>query len=197
MLEDGKLAHGASGTRPYMAPEVFRCYIDESSYYSYPVDWWSLGVTAYELLRHKRPFEIHSDMATLPVLELFSKPLEVSTHWTPDFTNLIVKMMAINPEKRISTLDQLRKHPAMVEMNFDAVVKKAVTPLFVPKKNELHCDPTYELEEMIVESRPLYAKKSKNKKSTKPKKDQVQPQDTNASQSFLLFRKCYLIVSFM
>lgn len=33
------------------APEVFQVYLDGGPGYSYPVDWWSLGVTAYELLR--------------------------------------------------------------------------------------------------------------------------------------------------
>ena len=33
------------------APEVFQVYVDGGPGYSYPVDWWSLGVTAYELLR--------------------------------------------------------------------------------------------------------------------------------------------------
>lgn len=33
------------------APEVFQVYVDGGPGYSYPVDWWSLGITAYELLR--------------------------------------------------------------------------------------------------------------------------------------------------
>ena len=176
------MAHGASGTRPYMAPEVFRCYVDETSLYSYSVDWWSLGVTVYELLRYKRPFEIHSDTSAHVVLENFTKPLEVSTHWTSDFADLLIRMMALNPEERLSTLEQLKAHNAMAGMNWDEIMKKEAKPLFVPKKNELHCDPTYELEEMIVESRPLYAKRPKNKNkkpNAKTKKSQVQPTNPN------------------
>lgn len=33
------------------APEVFQVCVDGGPGYSYPVDWWSLGITAYELLR--------------------------------------------------------------------------------------------------------------------------------------------------
>ena len=36
----------------YMAPQVV-----SRKGYSWQVDWWSLGVTAYELLFHKRPFD--------------------------------------------------------------------------------------------------------------------------------------------
>jgi serine/threonine protein kinase len=45
----------ASGTLPYLAPEVLtisRCH-------SYQADFWSLGIVAYELLFHCRPFDTH------------------------------------------------------------------------------------------------------------------------------------------
>jgi serine/threonine kinase 32 len=40
------------GTMAYMAPEIF-----SRRGYSWQVDWWSLGIVAYELLWHKRPFD--------------------------------------------------------------------------------------------------------------------------------------------
>lgn len=41
----------------YMAPEV----VDVSRRgYSWQVDWWGLGVSAFELLWHKRPFDGNS-----------------------------------------------------------------------------------------------------------------------------------------
>ena len=36
-----------------IAPEVYNCVAEDFPGYSFPVDWWSLGVTAYELLRGK------------------------------------------------------------------------------------------------------------------------------------------------
>jgi serine/threonine kinase 32 len=36
----------------YMAPQVVG-----RKGYSWAIDWWSLGVTAYELLFHRRPFD--------------------------------------------------------------------------------------------------------------------------------------------
>ena len=48
---DHRLHISVAGSMPYMAPQVIR-----KTGYSWQVDWWSLGVTAYELLFHKLPF---------------------------------------------------------------------------------------------------------------------------------------------
>ena len=41
-----------AGSMAYMAPQVV-----SKKGYSWHIDWWSLGVTAYELIFHKRPFD--------------------------------------------------------------------------------------------------------------------------------------------
>lgn len=46
-----KLLTGVAGSMAYMAPEVLA-----KKGYTNTVDWWSLGVVAYELLFGKRPF---------------------------------------------------------------------------------------------------------------------------------------------
>lgn len=44
--------NSVAGSMAYMAPQVVG-----RQGYSWQVDWWSLGITAYELLFNKRPFE--------------------------------------------------------------------------------------------------------------------------------------------
>ena len=47
-----RLHSSVAGSMAYMAPQVV-----SRKGYSWHIDWWSLGVTAYELLFHSRPFD--------------------------------------------------------------------------------------------------------------------------------------------
>ena len=47
-----RLHTSVAGSMAYMAPEVIGRYG-----YTWCADWWSLGVVAWELLFHRRPFD--------------------------------------------------------------------------------------------------------------------------------------------
>ncbi|XP_060233307.1 serine/threonine-protein kinase 32A isoform X2 [Meriones unguiculatus] len=119
-----------AGTKPYMAPEMFSSRKETG--YSFAVDWWSLGVTAYELLRGR--------------------------------------LLEPNPDQRFSHLTDIQNFPYMSDMNWDAVLQKRLVPGFIPTKDRLNCDPTFELEEMILESKPLHKKKKRLAKREKMRK---------------------------
>ncbi|XP_048399801.1 serine/threonine-protein kinase 32B-like isoform X4 [Stegostoma tigrinum] len=124
VVKDSEKATSMAGTKPYMAPELFQTFLEGGPGYSYPVDWWSLGITSYELLRG----------------------------W------LLVK----EPECRPSNLKDIQNSPYLADVNWDAVLEKNLPPAFVPnQKGRLNCDPTFELEEMILESKPLHKKKKR------------------------------------
>ena len=52
-VPEGKIAISLSGTRPYLAPEVFMSSIGKLPGYSFEADWWSWGITLCELVRGK------------------------------------------------------------------------------------------------------------------------------------------------
>ncbi|XP_047574813.1 serine/threonine-protein kinase 32B isoform X2 [Lutra lutra] len=144
------------------APEVFQVYVDGGPGYSYPVDWWSLGVTAYELLRGWRPYEIHSATPIDEILNMFKvERVHYSSTWCKGMVALLKKLLTKDPESRLSSLGDVQSAPYLSDMNWDAVFEKALTPGFVPNKGRLNCDPTFELEEMILESKPLHKKKKR------------------------------------
>uniref|UniRef100_A0A2I3LP39 Serine/threonine-protein kinase 32B n=2 Tax=Cercopithecinae TaxID=9528 RepID=A0A2I3LP39_PAPAN len=144
------------------APEVFQVYMDGGPGYSYPVDWWSLGVTAYELLRGWRPYEIHSATPIDEILNMFKvERVHYSSTWCKGMVALLRKLLTKDPESRLSSLRDIQSVPYLADMNWDVVFEKALMPGFVPNKGRLNCDPTFELEEMILESKPLHKKKKR------------------------------------
>jgi serine/threonine protein kinase len=48
-LENGEEATTFCGTPDYMAPEIVAGY-EGSSNYSFPVDWWAVGILTYEMI---------------------------------------------------------------------------------------------------------------------------------------------------
>ncbi|KAF3825345.1 hypothetical protein GH733_005979 [Mirounga leonina] len=162
IVKGAEKASSMAGTKPYMAPEVFQVYVDGGPGYSYPVDWWSLGVTAYELLRGWRPYEIHSATPIDEILNMFKvERIHYSSTWCKGMVALLKKLLTKDPESRLSSLGDVQSAPYLADMNWDAVFEKALTPGFVPNKGRLNCDPTFELEEMILESKPLHKKKKR------------------------------------
>ncbi|GAB0188127.1 serine/threonine-protein kinase 32B [Grus japonensis] len=162
IVKGSEKASSMAGTKPYMAPEVFQAFMDGGPGYSYPVDWWSLGITAYELLRGWRPYEIHSATPIDEILNMFKiERVHYSSAWCKGMIALLKKLLTKDPECRLSSLADIQSSPYLADVNWDAVLEKAVTPGFVPNKGRLNCDPTFELEEMILESKPLHKKKKR------------------------------------
>uniref|UniRef100_A0A8C9A686 Serine/threonine-protein kinase 32B n=1 Tax=Prolemur simus TaxID=1328070 RepID=A0A8C9A686_PROSS len=162
VVEGAERASSMAGTKPYMAPEVFQVYVDGGPGYSYPVDWWSLGVTAYELLRGWRPYEIHSATPIDEILNMFKvERVHYSSTWCRGMVALLKKLLTKDPESRLSSLRDVQSVPYLADVNWDAVFEKTLMPGFVPNKGRLNCDPTFELEEMILESKPLHKKKKR------------------------------------
>uniref|UniRef100_A0A8C0QLK1 Serine/threonine-protein kinase 32A n=1 Tax=Canis lupus familiaris TaxID=9615 RepID=A0A8C0QLK1_CANLF len=154
-----------AGTRPYMAPEMFNSRREAG--YSFAVDWWSLGVT-YELLRGRRPYHIRSSTSSKEIAHMFDTAIVAyPSAWSQEMVSLLKKLLEPNPDQRFSHLSDVQNFPYMNDMNWDAVLQKRLIPGFIPNKGRLNCDPTFELEEMILESKPLHKKKKRLAKKEK------------------------------
>ncbi|OXA45615.1 Serine/threonine-protein kinase 32A [Folsomia candida] len=174
-LEEGKKFATAQ------TPEIFACSVDETPGYDFAVDWWSLGIVAYELAAGRRPYEIHSHYSNkdIRLVHLTATPKWPSA-WPPEFTQLLLEVDAL---ERVRCLQSLQNQPIMRDVCFDAVLEMKTNPVFVPPKGHLNCDPTFELEEMIVESRPLHKKKKRLAKQRSLREIQSSP---SCEQEFTL-----------
>ncbi|KAM6429482.1 serine/threonine-protein kinase 32B isoform 2-T2 [Rhynochetos jubatus] len=177
------------------APEVFQAFMDGGPGYSYPVDWWSLGITAYELLRGWRPYEIHSGTPIDEILNMFKiERVHYSSAWCKGMIALLKKLLTKDPECRLSSLADIQSSPYLADVNWDAVLEKTVTPGFVPNKGRLNCDPTFELEEMILESKPLHKKKKRlAKNKSKDGAKETCPLNVHLQQCLETVRKEFII----
>nr|XP_020828734.1 serine/threonine-protein kinase 32C isoform X4 [Phascolarctos cinereus] len=199
IIRDGERATALAGTKPYMAPEIFHSFVNRGTGYSFEVDWWSMGVMAYELLRGWRPYDIHSSNPVESLVQLFSTvSVQYAPTWSPGMVRLLRKLLTVSPEHRFSSLTDIQASPYLADVMWDELSQKKVEPGFVPNKGRLHCDPTFELEEMILESRPLHKKKKRlaknksrdnSKDSSQSENDYLQECLEAIQQDFVIFNR--------
>eukprot|EP00118_Oscarella_pearsei_P011136 m.72405 g.72405 ORF g.72405 m.72405 type:complete len:347 (+) comp35799_c0_seq7:675-1715(+) len=152
-----------AGTKPYIAPEMFASSQRAISGYGCAVDWWSLGVTVYELLKGKRPFSFSLRASDRDMLSAVKMPVNLSS-FESETRDLLSKLLSVEPGAREEHILNIRSHSYFSTINWDRVLAKQIKPSFVPGKDTVNADPCLELEELLLETRPLHKKKSRLKK---------------------------------
>ncbi|PVH68252.1 AGC/YANK protein kinase, partial [Cadophora sp. DSE1049] len=152
-LTPGKPLTGKSGTLAYLAPEVYK-----GTGYGPGADWWSLGVLLYECIYNKRPFE-GSTQTTLagqvtkvnPAFPVTSPPVSLPC------LGAIGSALDENPTKRMGSagFHSFTDNLFFRSIDFDALERKEIEPVFVPSSLKTNFDPTYDLEELLLEETPL------------------------------------------
>ncbi|CAJ0600267.1 unnamed protein product [Cylicocyclus nassatus] len=159
-LEENKLATSYSGTRPYMAPEVYACALGLIDGYDLRVDWWSLGVTFYEMMRGRTPYEFSPHFTAEQVLLLIRESyVPFPAHWPSDLLSFLRLLLHPSPDGRIDSLTAIKRHPYTARIDFASVLARRAAPVFVPCNEGLNCDPMYELEERIIASTPIHRRR--------------------------------------
>ncbi|XP_051533955.1 serine/threonine-protein kinase 32B-like isoform X2 [Myxocyprinus asiaticus] len=179
------------------APELFQQFEGTHPEYSFAVDWWSLGITAYELLRGQRPYIMRANTPANEILQAFHKvhPCYPAA-WSPGIKSLLRQLLCVDAQKRISCLSELQDMDYLSDVNWDTVLSKQIPPGFLPNRRRLNCDPTFELEEMILESKPLHKKKKRLARKTRengsdgsPQNGKIQQRLESVQRDFLVFNR--------
>ncbi|EGF77992.1 hypothetical protein BATDEDRAFT_91105 [Batrachochytrium dendrobatidis JAM81] len=164
-FRDDKPLTAVAGSMAYMAPEV----LSKKGYFS-SVDWWSLGVIIFELAIGKRPFRAKTNEGL--TYAIMHEDLAFSSHGdclNPDLIDAIRQFVCRDIRQRMGTKDaggmeKLRQHPFFSILNWEQVETKTYPAPFVPDSKRANFDATHELEELLLEDRPLKAKPRKKKK---------------------------------
>jgi serine/threonine protein kinase len=93
------------GTRTYISPEQIRCEPPALS-----SDIYSFGITCYELACGRPPFRANSSQELLEK-HLGERPIPLTAHnkrITPEFNDLVLKMIQKKPVDRFTSLDEFQ-----------------------------------------------------------------------------------------
>lgn len=168
-----------SGTLAYLAPEVYM-----GKGYQSEVDWWSLGVLFYECIYNKRPFEAnhHDALAQAiikadPLFPVTSPPVSMPC------LHAISSLLEKDKTQRIGSagFDTFTDNPFFRDIDFDALLRKEIEPVFCPSSEKTNFDATYDLEELLLEEAPLEARARKQKPRAELR-DDATPQEIRADE---------------
>ena len=98
------------GTPAYIAPEILK----NEGYEGPPVDIWSSGVVLYAMLSGNVPFKANNinDLKHNIILGNYN----IINHISNDAQNIIMRLLEINPSKRI-TINEILSHPWILSLD--------------------------------------------------------------------------------
>ncbi|XP_036037798.1 LOW QUALITY PROTEIN: sperm motility kinase X-like [Onychomys torridus] len=100
----GQKLSGFCGTLNYCAPELF----GKEAYDGRTTDIWSLGVLLFFMVTGRFPFKAYS--AVRVIQQILTANFRVPPHVSVDIRDLILKLLIINPYRRL-TIGQIMRHP--------------------------------------------------------------------------------------
>ncbi|KAH9998812.1 kinase-like domain-containing protein [Russula compacta] len=175
-----RLHTSVAGSMAYMAPEV----VDpQRPGYSWQVDWWSLGVCAYEVLWHRRPFDGNS--AEKMRDSIMKHPIKVPSQRhgaiSSECTSAVFGLLERDPRRRLgcrtgySNIGDIRSHRWFSYINWPKLEAKQLDPPFVPNQDSANFDVAHELDEFILAQKPLtHHKRKANPEKMKPEMRQLE-----------------------
>ncbi|OAG31557.1 putative protein kinase C delta type [Nematocida displodere] len=136
------IAHTFCGTIDTVAPEMI------AGVYTKSVDWWSLGVVAYQLVMKKSPFTGETVQKIRHAIEQ-DDPEEIESVPEP-IKNLILSLLEKNPENRLGnrSITQIKKHPYFEGVEWSKLKNKEEKLEWAPEIAEtLNFDPEFTSED--------------------------------------------------
>ncbi|KAF5359219.1 hypothetical protein D9756_003139 [Leucocoprinus leucothites] len=181
-----RLHTSVAGSMAYMAPEVVG-----RRGYNWAVDWWSLGITAYELLFHKRPFDgRNAEKMTNSILkDPLRFPEEGRSRCSEAGLSALRGLIDRDPSTRLGCrpnglgFDDIRNHEWFSSIDWDALEAKELQPPYVPDMERANFDVSHELDEFLMVEKPL----THSKRKANPDLEKMRPELRQLEEQFTVY----------
>jgi serine/threonine protein kinase len=108
------------GTPEYLAPEVVA-----AQDYGFPVDYWCLGIVAFQIFYGDTPF--YDDSVQVMFDKIVHSEPQVPKYGHPDAIDLMRNLLVKDPARRID-FEGLKKHKFFVGVDWEKVARCEVPP---------------------------------------------------------------------
>ncbi|ELV13673.1 rhodopsin kinase [Tupaia chinensis] len=148
-VQDDKPISQRAGTNGYMAPEILM----EKVSYSYPVDWFAMGCSIYEMVAGRTPFKEYKEKVSKEDLKQRTLKDEVQfqhENFTEDAKDICRLFLAKKPEERLGSrenADDPRKPSFFKTINFPRLEAGLVDPPFVPDPSVVYAKDIDEIDD--------------------------------------------------
>jgi serine/threonine kinase 32 len=181
-----RLHTSVAGSMAYMAPEVIG-----RKGYTWCIDGWSLGITAYELLFKRRPFEGRSvDKMTHSILKDTLKfPDDAAASCSAEGIDAVRSLLDRTPSHRLGCrpngqgIIDIHQHPWFTSIDWDTLEAKESQPPFVPDMKKANFDVTHELDEFLMVEKPL----THSKRKVNPDLEKMKPEIRQMEEQFTVY----------
>ncbi|XP_021930979.1 ribosomal protein S6 kinase alpha-3-like isoform X1 [Zootermopsis nevadensis] len=141
------------GTKAYMAPEMVT-----SGGHGMEVDWWAVGILAYEMLAGRTPFVIQGeeeeeDKKKISLMvRICSEDPVIPDEFLPDVAHLVTRLLEKDPQKRLGAGNEgaaaIKRHQFFHGINWASVEQKAIDMPYLPRVNDkAHVDAVQDIPE--------------------------------------------------